>query len=148
MSTHLIVLKEYFYFHFLQKFSGLMDQYSWLTRKKAELSAALGKSVTWDDFARHVDIEPRALKNYRLPESSSNHRTLSKTIRGLIELRVEIQSAASHSSSHEQHNGQFNSHTSGDQEANTVDKTWGYVKDDAGNLRINLHHSSLEYQPK
>ena len=30
----------------------------------------------------------------------------------------------------------------------TVDKTWGYVKDDAGNLRINLHHSSLEYQPK
>lgn len=30
----------------------------------------------------------------------------------------------------------------------TVDKTWGYIKDDAGNLRINLHHSSLEYQPK
>ncbi len=30
----------------------------------------------------------------------------------------------------------------------TVDKTWGYVKDDAGNLRINLHHSSLEYQDK
>lgn len=30
----------------------------------------------------------------------------------------------------------------------TVDKTWGYVKDDAGNLRINLHHSSLEYQAK
>ncbi|WP_338848381.1 hypothetical protein V8J88_05830 [Massilia sp. W12] len=30
----------------------------------------------------------------------------------------------------------------------TVDKTWGYIKDDAGNLRINLHHSSLEYQGK
>jgi len=30
----------------------------------------------------------------------------------------------------------------------TVDKTWGYIKDDAGNLRINLHHSSLEYQAK
>ena len=30
----------------------------------------------------------------------------------------------------------------------SVDKTWGYVKDDSGNLRINLHHSSLEYQPK
>jgi len=29
----------------------------------------------------------------------------------------------------------------------TVDKTWGLIKDDAGNLRINLHHSSLEYQP-
>lgn len=30
----------------------------------------------------------------------------------------------------------------------TVDKTWGYVKDDEGNLRIVLHHSSLPYSPK
>lgn len=30
----------------------------------------------------------------------------------------------------------------------TVDKTWGYVKDDQGNLRIVLHHSSLPYSPK
>mgnify|MGYP006203201117 CR=1 FL=1 len=30
----------------------------------------------------------------------------------------------------------------------TVDKTWGYVKDNAGNLRIVLHHSSLPYSPK
>lgn len=29
----------------------------------------------------------------------------------------------------------------------TVDKTWGYVRDDQGNLRIVLHHSSLPYQP-
>lgn len=28
----------------------------------------------------------------------------------------------------------------------TVDKTWGYVRDDQGNLRIKLHHSSLPYQ--
>ncbi|MDZ4298863.1 MAG: hypothetical protein U0998_10240 [Moraxellaceae bacterium] len=27
----------------------------------------------------------------------------------------------------------------------TVDKTWGYVKDSTGNLRIVLHHSSLPY---
>jgi len=27
----------------------------------------------------------------------------------------------------------------------SVDKTWGYVKDDAGDLRIVLHHSSLEH---
>lgn len=27
----------------------------------------------------------------------------------------------------------------------TVDKTWGYVKDDAGKLRIVVHHSSLPY---
>lgn len=30
----------------------------------------------------------------------------------------------------------------------TVDKTWGYVKDDQGTLRIVLHHSSLPYSPK
>lgn len=28
-----------------------------------------------------------------------------------------------------------------------VDKTWGFKKDDAGNLRIVLHHSSLPYMP-
>jgi hypothetical protein len=28
-----------------------------------------------------------------------------------------------------------------------VDKTWGYLKDDEGNLRIVLHHSSLPYSP-
>lgn len=27
----------------------------------------------------------------------------------------------------------------------TVDKTWGWVKDDAGQMRIVLHHSSLEF---
>ena len=30
----------------------------------------------------------------------------------------------------------------------TVDKTWTYVKDDAGNLRIVVHHSSLPYTGK
>jgi hypothetical protein len=29
----------------------------------------------------------------------------------------------------------------------TVDKTWGYIKDDKGALRIVLHHSSLPHQP-
>jgi hypothetical protein len=28
----------------------------------------------------------------------------------------------------------------------SVDKTWGFVKDDAGSLRIVVHHSSLEHQ--
>ena len=28
-----------------------------------------------------------------------------------------------------------------------VDKTWGFKKDDKGNLRIVLHHSSLPYNP-
>jgi hypothetical protein len=29
----------------------------------------------------------------------------------------------------------------------TVDKTWGFKKDDQGVIRIVLHHSSLPYQP-
>ena len=29
-----------------------------------------------------------------------------------------------------------------------VDKSWGYKKDEAGTLRIVLHHSSLPYQPE
>lgn len=35
--------------------------------------------------------------------------------------------------------------TGQDGNVTTVDKTWGFVKDDDGNLRIVLHHSSLEY---
>lgn len=35
--------------------------------------------------------------------------------------------------------------TDKDGEVTTVDKTWTYVKDDAGRLRIVVHHSSLEY---
>lgn len=38
--------------------------------------------------------------------------------------------------------------TDKDGKVTTVDKTWGYVKDNAGMLRIVLHHSSLEYSPK
>ena len=37
------------------------------------------------------------------------------------------------------------SFTGKDGKVTTVDKTWGYVRDDAGKLRITLHHSSLEY---
>ena len=37
--------------------------------------------------------------------------------------------------------------TDGANKTTTVDKTWGYIKDDKGALRIVLHHSSLPYQP-
>jgi len=33
-------------------------------------------------------------------------------------------------------------------QATTVDKTWGWMKDSQGNLRIVLHHSSLEHTAK
>lgn len=35
--------------------------------------------------------------------------------------------------------------TGKDGKVTTVDKTWKFVKDDAGRLRIVVHHSSLEY---
>lgn len=38
--------------------------------------------------------------------------------------------------------------TNADGTVTEVDKTWGYKKDDAGNLRIVLHHSSLPYTPE
>ena len=37
------------------------------------------------------------------------------------------------------------SFTGKDGKVTTVDKTWKFVKDDAGKLRIVVHHSSLEY---
>ena len=37
--------------------------------------------------------------------------------------------------------------TDKDGNVTTVDKTWGYMLDDDGALRIVLHHSSLPYQP-
>ncbi|MCY4745186.1 hypothetical protein NYO99_09405 [Pelomonas sp. UHG3] len=40
------------------------------------------------------------------------------------------------------------SFTGKDGKVTTVDKTWSYVKDDAGRLRIVVHHSSLPYTPR
>lgn len=37
--------------------------------------------------------------------------------------------------------------TDKDGKVTVVDKTWGFKKDDKGQLRIVLHHSSLPYQP-
>ncbi len=37
--------------------------------------------------------------------------------------------------------------TNKDGKVTTVDKTWQFLKDDNGNLRIILHHSSLPYTP-
>lgn len=37
--------------------------------------------------------------------------------------------------------------TNKDGQVTTVDKTWGFKKDEKGQLRIVLHHSSLPFQP-
>lgn len=39
-----------------------------------EAKAALG--LTWDELAVKAGIQPRALKNYRLPETSQGHRAM------------------------------------------------------------------------
>lgn len=38
--------------------------------------------------------------------------------------------------------------TDSENKVTTVDKSWGFIKDDKGALRIVLHHSSLPYVPK
>jgi hypothetical protein len=38
--------------------------------------------------------------------------------------------------------------TDSENKVTTVDKSWGFIKDDEGALRIVLHHSSLPYVPK
>src|SRR5664279_5166979 len=41
--------------------------------------------LDWDTFAVRVGIAPRAMKAYRLPESSTGHRTLPDLARAAIE---------------------------------------------------------------
>nr|WP_295770588.1 hypothetical protein [Rhodoferax sp.] len=54
-------------------------QQSFLQAAKAELG------LTWDALAFAAGIEPRALKNYRLPDESQNHRGMPKLARRAIE---------------------------------------------------------------
>lgn len=46
------------------------SQQEFLQEAKATLN------MTWDEFAAASGIAPRALKNYRLPDDSQNHRTM------------------------------------------------------------------------
>lgn len=41
--------------------------------------------LTWDALAVEAGIEPRALKNYRMPDDSQNHRGMPKLARRAIE---------------------------------------------------------------
>ena len=55
------------------------NQQSFLHAAKAELG------MTWDALAVAAGIEPRALKNYRMPDGSQNHRTMPRLARRAIE---------------------------------------------------------------
>lgn len=52
-----------------------------------EAKATLG--LTWDDLAEQSGIAPRALKNYRMPADSQNHRSMPslawRSVRQLLE---------------------------------------------------------------
>ena len=54
------------------------SQQSFLHAAKAELD------MTWDVLAVAAGIEPRALKNYRMPDDSQNHRGMPKLARRAI----------------------------------------------------------------
>lgn len=47
-----------------------------------DAKAILG--VTWDAMAALTDIDPRALKTYRLPPASSGYRGMSKLVKNAI----------------------------------------------------------------
>jgi hypothetical protein len=45
--------------------------------------AALG--LTWDELAEQSGIAPRALKNYRMPDDSQNHRGMPSLARRAVQ---------------------------------------------------------------
>jgi membrane carboxypeptidase/penicillin-binding protein PbpC len=47
-----------------------LGQQDFLSEVKATLD------LTWDELAEQAGIAPRALKNYRMPDHSQNHRTM------------------------------------------------------------------------
>ena len=59
--------------------SVVESQQIFLQAAKAELG------MTWDALAVAAGIEPRALKNYRMPNGSQNHRGMPKLASRAIE---------------------------------------------------------------
>jgi hypothetical protein len=48
------------------------------TQLEILLAAKEELDVTWDELAALADIAPRALKTYRMPPESKDHRTMPK----------------------------------------------------------------------
>lgn len=67
------------------------SQKSWLTAVKRGLSRRY-PDLTWDDFARLAEIDPRAFKTYRMPERSENYRTMPDHIHLRVEKLLERES--------------------------------------------------------
>ena len=60
------------------------SQREFLSQAKAILSR-VHKKLTWDRMAELAEIEHRALKTYRMPENSPDHRAMPKPVRRQIE---------------------------------------------------------------
>jgi hypothetical protein len=58
-------------------------QKDWLKKAKREISAHV-PGLTWDAFSKMVSVEPRAMKSYRMPASSSEYRSMPKSVELLI----------------------------------------------------------------
>ena len=58
---------------------GVQTQQEYLHQAKATLG------VMWDELAVAAGIEPRALKNYRMPDESQNHRGMPTLARRAID---------------------------------------------------------------
>lgn len=67
------------------------SQKSWLTAVKRGLSRR-HPDLTWDDFARLAEVDPRAFKTYRMPEGSENYRSMPDHIRLRVEKLLESES--------------------------------------------------------
>jgi hypothetical protein len=61
-----------------------LTQKAYLLKVKKALEARIGR-LTWDDLAAHVKIEPRALKAYRMPESSTDYRAMPSLARQALD---------------------------------------------------------------
>jgi len=63
-------------------------QGAFLNHAKDVLSRA-HKKLTWDRMAELAEIEPSALKTYRMPENSPDHRAMPQPVRRQIEALLE-----------------------------------------------------------
>jgi hypothetical protein len=64
------------------------SQKDFLAHAKAVL-ARVHKKLTWDRMAELAEIEPRALKTYRMPPNSPDHRAMPRAVRRQLEALLE-----------------------------------------------------------
>ena len=64
--------------------TNVQSQQDYLRAAKAELG------LEWDDLATRAGIKPRALKTYRMPDTSNDHRQLPELARRSIDMLLTL----------------------------------------------------------